>query len=98
MGPDQIRGAYVLYIGAGAVAAGGMVSLLRTRCPDRAEPARRLRRRVQEAREQAGGTSTSTLRTDLDLSPKLVLIGALGLVAIITFAAPLHMNARSARS
>ncbi len=29
MGPDEIRGAYVLYIGAGAVAAGGLVSLVR---------------------------------------------------------------------
>ena len=30
MGADQIRGAYVLYIGAGAVAAGGIISLLRS--------------------------------------------------------------------
>ncbi len=27
MGPDDIRSAYVLYIGAGAVAAGGIISL-----------------------------------------------------------------------
>ena len=30
MGPNQIRGAYVLYIGAGAVAAGGIISLVRS--------------------------------------------------------------------
>src|SRR5437762_13144604 len=30
MTPDQVRGAYVLYIGAGAVAAGGIISLLRS--------------------------------------------------------------------
>src|SRR5438309_688939 len=30
MTPDAIRGAYVLYIGSGAVAAGGIVSLLRS--------------------------------------------------------------------
>src|SRR5436190_6161819 len=30
MGPDDIRSAYVLYIGAGAVAAGGIISLLRS--------------------------------------------------------------------
>ena len=30
MGPNEIRGAYVLYIGAGAVAAGGIVSLGRS--------------------------------------------------------------------
>jgi uncharacterized oligopeptide transporter (OPT) family protein len=30
MEPDAIRGAYVLYIGAGAVAAGGIISLFRS--------------------------------------------------------------------
>src|SRR5207249_5721209 len=30
MGPDEIRSAYILYIGAGAVAAGGIISLLRS--------------------------------------------------------------------
>ena len=30
MTPDDIRSAYVLYIGAGAVAAGGIISLLRS--------------------------------------------------------------------
>src|SRR5437763_1778445 len=30
MSPDQVRGAYILYIGAGAVAAGGIISLIRS--------------------------------------------------------------------
>src|SRR5437016_5140350 len=30
MGPDDVRGAYILYIGAGAVAAGGIISLFRS--------------------------------------------------------------------
>ena len=30
MGPDDIRSAYILYIGAGAVAAGGIISLMRS--------------------------------------------------------------------
>src|SRR5262249_15016823 len=30
MGPNQIRSAYILYIGAGAVAAGGIISLVRS--------------------------------------------------------------------
>src|SRR5258705_12440131 len=30
MEPSQIRGAYILYIGAGAVAAGGIISLFRS--------------------------------------------------------------------
>ena len=29
MNTDEIRGAYILYIGAGAVAAGGIISLFR---------------------------------------------------------------------
>jgi hypothetical protein len=31
MGPDEVRSAYILYIGAGAVAAGGIISLGRSR-------------------------------------------------------------------
>ena len=30
MSPDDIRGTYILYIGAGAVAAGGIISLFRS--------------------------------------------------------------------
>ena len=41
MGPDEIRGAYVLYIGAGAVAAGGIISLLRSLPTIWQRPARR---------------------------------------------------------
>src|SRR4029453_7942747 len=33
MSPDDIRSAYILYIGAGAVAAGGIISLLRSLPP-----------------------------------------------------------------
>ena len=92
MGPDEIRSAYVLYIGAGAVAAGGMVSLAH------AMPTigRSLRAAFGDVFKKRDPKAATTLRTDVDLSPKLVLIGALGLVAIITFAAPLHMNALGA--
>ena len=36
--PTHIRGAYVLYIGAGAVAAGGIISLVRSLPHDLARP------------------------------------------------------------
>src|SRR5689334_884534 len=56
MGPNQIRGAYVLYIGAGAVAAGGIISLLRS-LPIIVSSLREAMRDVR-----AGGTGTSSVR------------------------------------
>jgi putative OPT family oligopeptide transporter len=87
MTPDDIRSAYVLYIGAGAVAAGGIISLLRS-LPTILSS---LREGVKDFR---GGTARQamTLRTDRDLSMKFVLFGSIALVIAITLARPLHMN------
>ena len=71
MGPDDIRGAYVLYIGAGAVAAGGIISLFRSLPTIWHGLQRGLAR---SAREQ-GMPSGETPRTDQDLSMKWVIIG-----------------------
>ncbi len=87
MGPDEVRGAYVLYIGAGAVAAGGIVSVLRS-LPTIWHALRSGLRDFSGTREAAA----ATLRTDRDLSFKFIIIGLLGLLAAITLAAPLHMN------
>jgi putative OPT family oligopeptide transporter len=85
MEPHQIRGAYILYIGAGAVAAGGVVSLLRSM------PMiwRGLREGLRDFR---GGGQGSLGRTDQDLSMKLVLIGGLAIVGVVWLAPSLHMN------
>jgi putative OPT family oligopeptide transporter len=88
MGPSQIRGAYVLYIGAGAVAAGGIISLFRS-LPTIAAG---VRAGLRDLRGGRGADGASTLRTERDLSMKLVLAGALALVVAITLAPPLHMN------
>ncbi|NLH72307.1 MAG: oligopeptide transporter, OPT family [Verrucomicrobia bacterium] len=87
MGPHDVRGAYVLYIGAGAVAAGGIVSVLR------ALPTiwHGLREGLRDFRG-ARGQRASMARTDRDLSTKFILIGILGLLAAITIARPLSMN------
>jgi putative OPT family oligopeptide transporter len=87
MGPDEIRSAYVLYIGAGAVAAGGIVSLARS-VPTIVNG---LRHGLRDIR---GGSarSLSVLRTDQDLSMRVVLIGSLLLVLAITLVPTLHMN------
>ncbi len=87
MGPDEVRGAYVLYIGAGAVAAGGIVSVLRS-LPTIWHALRSGLRDFTGTREAAA----ATLRTDRDMSFKFIIIGLLGLLAAITLAAPLHMN------
>lgn len=87
MGPDDIRNAYVLYIGAGAVAAGGLISLVRSL------PAiwNGLRAGLAGIKGEKSSADAS-LRTDQDIPFKWVAIGCLAIIAIITFATPLHMN------
>jgi putative OPT family oligopeptide transporter len=85
MGPSQIRGAYVLYVGAGAVAAGGIVSLLRS-LPLIARGLREGLRDVGAARGEG------RRRTERDLPVKVVLGGSAVLVLAIWAAPPLHMN------
>ncbi len=87
MGPHDVRGAYILYIGAGAVAAGGIISVLRS-LPTILHA---LRGGVRDFRSARGGAPAAR-RTDEDLPLKLVVMGILGLVAAITLATPLHMN------
>ncbi len=86
MEPGQIRSAYVLYIGAGAVAAGGIISLAR------ALPLiwRGLKQGVQDYRVK--GDSSSAMRTQKDIPLKWVGIGVIVLMAGITMAPSLHMN------
>jgi len=86
MGPDDVRGAYILYIGAGAVAAGGLIALLR------AMPM--IWRSLAAGLSGVGKGSKAdvTRRTEQDIPMKWVVLGCLGLIAVITASAPLHMN------
>ena len=86
MEPGQIRGAYVLYIGAGAVAAGGIISLAR------ALPLiwRGLQQGLKDYRVK--GDATSVLRTQKDIPLKWVGIGVIVLMTGIALAPSLHMN------
>lgn len=89
MVPNQIRGAYVLYIGAGAVTAGGIISLLR------ALPT--ILHSVKAGLHDVGFGGAQkrdgeTLRTDRDLSLKFVGVGIVVLLTCIVLAPPLHMN------
>ena len=87
MSPSQIRGAYILYIGAGAVAAGGIISLVRS-LPTIWHG---LREGLKDFRGGAAARA-GLVRTDRDLSMKLVLIGCFALVAVIAFANPLYVG------
>src|SRR5438270_339083 len=86
MSPNQIRGAYVLYIGAGAVAAGGVVSLVK------ALPMiwRSLGGSLKGYGGGAGGAAAG--RTDQDIPMKWVLVGCLAIIIAIMLSPPLHMN------
>lgn len=88
MSPGDIRGKYILYIGAGAVAAGGIISLLRS------GPTilRGIRAGLADFGAVAGNARANFLRTDQDLSMKFVAGGCVALVLSILFAPSLHMN------
>ncbi len=91
MSPGQIRSAYILYIGAGAVAAGGIISLLRSM------PTiwHGLREGLKDFRGGAAAR-VGQLRTDRDLSMKVVLAGCFALVAVIAVADPLYVGGTGA--
>jgi uncharacterized oligopeptide transporter (OPT) family protein len=87
MGPDAIRGAYVLYIGAGAVAAGGIISLFRS-LPTIWHG---LKGGLSDLRGGQAG-SANVPRTDQDLSMKVVVGGVLALIAMIMILPQLHLQ------
>src|SRR5437868_10012604 len=87
MTPDQVRGAYVLYIGAGAVAAGGIISLFRS-LPTIWHG---LRGGLADFR---GGhaAAANAPRTDRDLSMRFVIGGCIALLICIIIAPQLHLQ------
>src|SRR6266699_2267099 len=87
MSPSQIRGAYILYIGAGAVAAGGIISLFRS-LPTIWHGLRAGLKDFSIAPDKR----TDLARTDRDLSMRFVLGGIVVLILAITLAPRLHMN------
>lgn len=81
---------YVLYIGAGAVAAGGIISLFQS-LPTIVRSAASGFGELKETTKSKKGILT-TVRTDQDLSLKFVGLGTLALVLMIWGAPSLHMN------
>ena len=87
MTPDDIRDAYVLYIGAGAVAAGGIISLVRS-LPTIWHG---MKSGLVDLRSMHGPAG-KTPRTDQDLSMKFVIGGVIALLLMIMIAPQLHLQ------
>lgn len=92
MSPGQIRNNYILYIGAGAVATGGFIALAR------AIPSiiNAFRGGLKNLSSGQAGAQVVVIRTQQDLSMKVVLGGAIALALLIAIAPPLEVNPVSA--
>lgn len=80
MSPGQIKGSYLRYIGAGAVAAGGIISMCRALPLIYASVVGGLR---DLRASRAGNGSAAAPRTERDLPMTVVIFGSLGLVVVL---------------
>jgi putative OPT family oligopeptide transporter len=92
MGPDEVHRNYVLYVGAGAVATGGLISLLRS-LPS---IGRAFRRSIDTFRASRVRGGPVVPRTEQDLPFTVVAGGSALLILLIWLAPPLHVNLFSA--
>ncbi|HUH13280.1 MAG TPA: oligopeptide transporter, OPT family [Longimicrobiales bacterium] len=81
MSPSLIWTRYVRYIGAGAVAAGGLITLIRS-IPTMLESFRIGARQIRA--RMGGGEQEATERTKRDLGLRVVGIGALAIFLVLT--------------
>src|SRR5580658_4716240 len=88
MDPNAVRSAYILYIGAGAVAAGGIISLIRS------TPLiwHGIKTGLADFGAAAGQVRASAARTERDLSMRFVAFGCLALVGAIWAVPSMEMN------
>jgi putative OPT family oligopeptide transporter len=91
MGPDEIWSNYIRYIGAGAVAAGGIINLVRA-MPTIVDSFASSFRDLRLAR--TGGKTQ--LRTERDIPINVVLIGSVLLAFTMTLIPQLHVNLMAA--
>ncbi len=91
MTPDEIWHDYVLYIGAGAVAAGGIISMMRS-LPTIFGSIKAGFSELSRTRGGGASRQASVSRLDRDMSMKVVILGCIGLVLAIWLAPMLNMN------
>lgn len=89
MNAGQLRNAYILYIGAGAVAAGGIISMFRA-LPLIVGSVISGLRDLRASRSKESGTVVP--RTARDLPLWIVLVGSLGLVAALSLVPDLGLG------
>src|SRR5437899_9080172 len=77
MTPSQLWASYIRPMGAGAVAASGLITLMKTMPTILAA----LRSGLKDIRAQSGGSAVATSRIERDLPMKLVVLGSLVIVA-----------------
>ncbi len=90
MDEDALRENYILYIGAGAVAAGGIFSLVQSLPLIVSSLVGGIRDIRATRRNVAAGQQAAIRRTDRDMPLSVVVIGSLFLVAAIAATSPLH--------
>jgi putative OPT family oligopeptide transporter len=88
MSVTQIQKGYILYIGAGAVAAGGIISLFRSLPVIWSG----LKGGLADLRRSGTGSNENAPRTDQDLSMKFVLAGIIGLILVIMIVPQLNLR------
>jgi putative OPT family oligopeptide transporter len=86
MGTNEIRGAYILYIGVGALAASSIIRLFRS-LPTIFHSLKRGVSRLHKAEEES-----TVPRTERDISKKVVLVGIIVLAAISMIFRSLQIN------
>jgi putative OPT family oligopeptide transporter len=79
MSPDDIWRSYIRPMGAGAVAAAGLITLLRT-MPTIISA---LRAGLKDVRAEGAGASTASSRIDRDVPMRWVIVGSLVIVAML---------------
>jgi putative OPT family oligopeptide transporter len=79
MTPDQLWASYIRPMGAGAVAAAGLITLVKT-MPTIISA---LTAGLKDVRARSGDAATGTLRTERDLSTRVVVVGALVVIAMM---------------
>lgn len=88
MSISEIQRGYILYIGAGAVAAGGIISLFRSLPVIWSG----LKGGLADLRRSGAGSDENAPRTDQDLSMKFVLAGIIGLIIVIMLVPQLNLR------
>ncbi len=86
MTPDQIWGTYIRPMGAGAVAAAGLITLLRT-LPTIFSA---LRAGLKDVRAEGAGQSTAASRIDRDLPMRWVILGSLLIIIMMWILLTFH--------